>query len=128
MLLLLVQHFSSFLSTLDSYYADKEAVLNIKNVYNFTEDVVDWHGLGTQLEISDSRLKKIRREFDTEDGRRRDMIVTWLFGDPEASWEKLSKALVRVNHRVLADQINTEILPLQDNEPLTPREPRAGMF
>ena len=128
---MLVQHTSSLLSTLDSYYADKEAVLNIKNVYNITEDVVDWYGLGTQLEISDSRLKKIQRENDTEDRRRHEMIVTWLFGDPEASWEKLSKALERVNHRVLADKIDREILPLQHNKPLAGqpyRGSRAGMF
>ena len=93
-------------------YADKDAILDIKNVYNLTEHVVDWFGLGTQLEITDSRLKKIRLENDTEDGRRREMIVSWLYGDPEASWEKLSKALVRVDHRVLADRIDREILPL----------------
>ena len=93
-------------------YADKDAILDIKNVYNLTEHVVDWFGLGTQLEITDSRLKKIRLENDTEDGRRREMIVSWLYGDPEASWGKLSKALVRVNHRVLADRIDREILPL----------------
>ena len=108
--------------------ADKEAVLDVKNVYNFTEDVVDWHGLGTQLEINDSRLKKIRRENDTEDGRRRDMVVTWLFGDPEASWEKLSKVLVRVEHRVLANKIDNEILPLQQLAGRGYRGARAGMF
>ena len=83
-------------------HTDEDAILNIKNVYNRTEHVVDWFGLGTQLEITNSRLKKIERENDTEDGRRREMIVSWLCDDPEASWEKLSKALERVGHRILA--------------------------
>ena len=107
-------------------YADKDAILGIKNVYNLTEHVVDWFGLGTQLDITNSRLKKIQLENDTEDGRRREMIVSWLYGDPEASWEKLSKALVRVGHRVLADRIDGEILLLlqhgQDSED------RVGMY
>ena len=95
--------------------ADKDAILDVKNIYNLTEHVVDWFGLGTQLEITNSRLKKIQRENDTEDGCRREMIVSWLYGDPEASWEKLSEALVRVDHRVLADKIDKEILPLKDS-------------
>ena len=92
--------------------ADRDAILDPKNVYNLTEHVVDWFGLGTQLDITNSRLKKIRLDNDSEDGRRREMIVSWLYGDPEASWEKLSKALVRVDHRVLAERIDREILPL----------------
>ena len=108
--------------------ADKDAILDVKNIYNLTEHVVDWFGLGTQLEITDSRLKKIQLENATEDGRRREMIVSWLYGDPEASWEKLSKALVRISHRVLADRINKEILPLlQRSKPLIDRRSRAGM-
>lgn len=95
--------------------ADKDAILDVKNIYNLTEHVVDWFGLGTQLEITNSRLKKIQRENDTEDSCRREMIVSWLYGDPEASWEKLSEALVRVDHRVLADKIDKEILPLKDS-------------
>ena len=102
--------------------------MDVKNVYNLTEHVVDWFGLGTQLDITDSRLKKIRLENDTEDGRRRDMIVSWLHGDPEASWEKLSKALVRIDHRVLAEKINKEILPLlRHAKRLKVRGPRAGI-
>jgi hypothetical protein len=92
--------------------ADEDAIFDLRNVYNLTEHVVDWFGLGTQLEITNSRLKKIRLENDTEDGRRREMIFSWLHGDPEASWLKLSKALVRVEHRALADRIDREILPL----------------
>ena len=108
-------------------YADKDAILDIKNVYNLTEHVVDWFELGTQLEITNSRLKKICRENVTEDGRRREMIVSWLYGDPEASWEKLSKALVRVDHRVLADRIDREILSLLQHAKLSKgRGPRAA--
>ena len=108
-------------------YADEDAILDIKNVYNLTEHVVDWFGLGTQLEITDSRLKKIRLENDSEDGRRREMIVSWLYGDPEASWEKLSKALVRVDHRVLADRIDREILPLLQHAKYSKASPRRGI-
>ena len=101
--------------------------MDVKNLVNVTEDVVDWFGLGTQLEVKHSRLKKIRLEHDTEDRRRCEMIYTWLHTDPEASWGKLSDALVRVDHRVLANRINEEILPLiQNDEGLKPREPVTG--
>ena len=85
---------------------DKDTRFDVKHLLNITEDVVDWFGLGTQLEVKHSRLKKIRREIDTEDGRRCEMINYWLNTDPEASWEKLSEALVRVDHHALADKIN----------------------
>ena len=89
---------------------------------------MDWFGLGTQLEITDSRLKKIRLENETEDGRRREMIVSWLYGDPEASWQKLSKALVRIDHRVLANKIDREILLLlQHGKRLRDGGHRAGI-
>ena len=101
--------------------------MDVKNLVNITEDVVDWFGLGTQLEVKHSRLKKIRLEHDTEDRRRCEMINTWLNTDPEASWEKLSDALMRVDHCVLANRINKEILPLiQNDERLKPREPVTG--
>ena len=118
------------MSRLSSHeYTDKDAQFDVKNLFNITEDVVDWFGLGTQLEVQHSRLKKIRREIDTEDGRRCEMINYWLNTDPEASWEKLSEALVRVDHRVLADKINQEIVPiqLQHDGVLIPREPITGV-
>lgn len=109
-------------------HIDEDVRLDVKNLFNITEDVVDWFGLGTQLEMKHSRLKKIQLEKDTEDGRRCEMIFTWLNLDPEASWEKFSKALERVGHRVLADRINREILPIHDqHEVLKTREPRTGM-
>ena len=94
------------------YILDYDAVFTIKNIYTFTEDVVDWDGLGLQLGVSHSRLKKIRRENMTEDERRRDMIFTWMNSDPEASWEKLAGALTKVSYRILATKIINQVLPL----------------
>lgn len=97
---------------------DKDTRFDVKHLLNITEDVVDWFGLGTQLEVKHSRLKKIQREIDTEDGRRCEMINYWLNTDPEASWEKLSEALIRVDHHALADKIKQGILPFQHDEPI----------
>ena len=109
-------------------YTDSDAIrFDVKNVVSIIEDDVDWFGLGTQLEVTYSRLKKIRLENDTEDGRRREMIVSWLYGDPEASWEKLSDALVRIDHHVLADRINREILPHIRHDKVNPRKPITGI-
>ena len=99
---------------------DEAAIkFTVKNVFNITKDVVDWFGLGTQLDVKHSRLKKIRREIDTDDGRRNEMINYWLNTDPEASWEKLSEALVRVDHRILADKVNKLREILLQGEPIT---------
>ena len=98
---------------------DEAAIkFTVKNVFNITKDVVDWFGLGTQLEMKHSRLKKIRREIDTEDGRRYEMISYWLNTDPEASWEKLSEAMVRVDHRISADKVNKLREILLQGEPI----------
>ena len=73
---------------------------------------MNWNGLGLQLDVSQSRLNKIGRENKSEDECRSSMIFTWMNSDPEASWEKLSSALVKIGHRVLANKIDTQILPL----------------
>ena len=85
--------------------------------------MVDWHGLGLQLELQNSRLKKIHKEHLTEDDRRREMIHVWMYSDPEASWEKLSEALKRIEHRVLAEKIVNEVIPLHQRGPMTVPKP-----
>ena len=83
----------------------------MKNVYNLTDDVVDWNGLGIQLGVNPARLKKIRFETKTVDESRSDMIRIWMNTDPQASWDKLSEALERVEHHVVAKKIRDQILP-----------------
>ena len=104
--------------TLFCIFLDEDAVFNVKNVYNYTDDVVDWSGLGIQLGVKPARLKKIRLENKTEDESRSDMIRIWMHGDPEASWQKLSVALERVDHRVLAKNVHSQVLPLLEHGPL----------
>ena len=77
---------------------------------------MDWNALGLQLGVSHSRLKKIGRENKSEDECRGSVIHTWMNSDPEASWEKLSSALIKIDHRVLANKIDTQILPLLQRE------------
>ena len=90
---------------------DDDALFSVKNVYTLTDAVVDWNGLGIQLGVNPARLKKIGRENKTEDESRSDMIRIWMNSDPQASWVKLSEALEKVDHRVLANKIHSQVLP-----------------
>ena len=84
---------------------------------------MDWNGLGLQLKVAPSRLKKISQENKTVDGSRGEMISRWMNSDPEASWEKLSEALIRVDHRALANKVNKQVVPLLQRPP-----PKLGML
>ena len=92
-------------------------------MFNITEHVVDWHGLGLQLELHNSRLNKIQRQYIAEDDRRREMIHVWMHSDPEASWKKLSEALRRIEQQVLAEKIAKEVIPLLNQHGQLPPTP-----
>ena len=51
-----------------------------------------------------------------------------MHSDPEASWEKLSGALKKVDHRVLANKISDYVLPLLQSHKLPVTVPEIGTY
>ena len=80
----------------------KDAVLAVK-------DVTEWHDLGLQLGLPEAKLKSIAAHPDIK-GHLRMMLSEWLSYDPEASWEKLAKALDAIDKRVVAENIRRQFL------------------
>ena len=84
----------------------------------------EWYGLGLQLGLPEHILKPIGSHPDVED-HLRVMLSKWLDYDPQASWDKLAKALTAMGKNAIAANINvgavseTQIagkLPASDQE------------
>ena len=83
--------------------------LSVKALLNETKDVVDWHGVGIQLDVTPANLNRIHAEHATEERRKAKMYEFWLANDPDASWEKLSVSLQNVaGHYCLGQTIRKE--------------------
>ena len=83
--------------------------LELRDVVLAVKDVTEWYDLGLQLGLEDSLLASIAKHPDYE-GHRRMMLGKWLSSDTEASWEKLTAALDKINHRVTAENIRHKYL------------------
>jgi hypothetical protein len=67
----------------------------------------EWHDLGLQLGLPESILKLIGSSPDIED-RLRMMLSKWLDYDPQASWDKLAKALNTIEKNTIASNIRSK--------------------
>ena len=97
--------FSSFfsLSLIDSS-------LTYQNVTAALRTLTDWHSLGVRLGVEKSRLDAIKIDY-AQWGvmRQRDEVINvWLCSDTQASWSKLSRALVDMELNVLAEEIQSQ--------------------
>ena len=70
-----------------NFFADK--TFTPFNVMEAIVDVTNWRDLGLQLGLSSTRLN----ECDLDGNPKQKMIVQWMKEDPDASWERLQKAL-----------------------------------
>ena len=81
--------------------------LELRNALTAVEDVADpnkIYELGLQLGLSPATLDGIRADPD-HNSHKRIMLQRWLQQDPEASWDKLASALVKIGYKVAADYI-----------------------
>ena len=84
-----------------------DASLSVKNLFNATSKVHDWYTLGIQLDIEPCRLKDIQSSNLSQDNHRQEMFEVWLQSDPNASWEKLIRALDNMKYHRLSESVKT---------------------
>ena len=68
----------------------------------------DWQDLGIQLEIAPEQLRIIKNNYPQNIKMCcTKMFENWIENDYTANWDKLIKALERINHNALAEDIRT---------------------
>ena len=58
--------------------------------------MVNWHRLGTQLEVPPDRLDKIEEDHPTSERRLYEVLWYWLNDETDPSWDKICEALCRM--------------------------------
>ena len=67
---------------------------------------VDWHKLGTQLNVPSSVLNKVDQDFKKCDRKLNEVFQYWLQNDKERSWVTIINALERLKcHSVLCKKL-----------------------
>ena len=75
------------------------------------ETAARWRDLGVELTVSDAKLDNITEDFPRDVERCcSEMLSYWLRNDPQASWNKLIEALKHIGKKVLAKNIEIDIL------------------
>ena len=82
----------------------------LKDVVLVLNDVTEWYRLGLQLGLPVHMLDAIKALRLSVQNSMLDMVHRWLSYDPEASWEKLAKALDAIAERVVAENIRRQFL------------------
>ena len=90
-----------------------EDTLTSKNLGEMLTEVLDWHKLGTKLDLRDHSLAEIRINYSVHgnDRQRQEMITKWLAFDTEASWSKLAGALEKMGENTAAKNIRDKYVP-----------------
>ena len=65
----------------------------MENVREVMAEVGNWESVGTALGVSYSKQKEIRQQSSTERKKSLALGDYWVNADPDASWEKLTRAL-----------------------------------
>ena len=76
-----------------------------------TRMALHYYDIGLELDIVTSKLRIIRNDtrFPGFEDKCQEMLNLWLESDISATWEKLCKALERIDQSVLAKDIREEI-------------------
>ena len=76
-------------------------------------ELLDWHTLGTKLDLPFHTVKKIRLDYNVHgtDWQKQEMINEWLAYDTEASWSKLASALDEMENHTLSKKIRDKYIP-----------------
>ena len=81
------------------------AAVTLKNLVTELDDVVDWFKLGILLDISPSKLKKIRADHRETDACKTEMLVMWMEQTRNASWTTVVSALPSIGMETLAQNV-----------------------
>ena len=83
--------------------------LTMNNFRHALQDVSDWHMLGLELGVPTTKLGSLKRDSSLSyDLRKNEMLQLWWENDLDASWEKVSEALGRMDQRRLAAMIRAK--------------------
>ena len=83
----------------------------ISEVVSLLKEVTELEELGVHLGLSLAAIKEIGSFRGELSDKRLRLISRWLQSDPDASWAKLTKALLKLNYRVLALRIHQQYCP-----------------
>ena len=89
------------------------------------KSIEKWQELGHQLNINPEMLSNLFNSGRSGAECRDEMIAYWEKHDNDASWEKLTRALVRMGDNQLADRIIKEHALHVSKEALVPKEEQA---
>ena len=81
------------------------AVVTLRDLVTELEVVVNWFKLGIQLDISSSKLRKIRADHRVTDACKTEMLMMWMDQTTNASWTTVVRALQRMRMETLAQSI-----------------------
>ena len=88
--------------------SDRPSDFKLQHIVIAVKDVItEWYDLGLHLGLPDSILRLINSSPDIE-GHLRMMLSKWLDYDPEASWNKLAKALSTMEKNAIAANIRSK--------------------
>ena len=79
--------------------------VSMNEVFPLLKEVTEWEELGLHLGLSMAAIMEIRSIPGGVGEKRIVMMSKWLHSDLEATWNKLAKALLKMNYKVLSTQI-----------------------
>ena len=79
--------------------------MTLKDLVIQLDEVVDWFKLGILLDISSSKLKRIRADHRETNACKTEMLVMWMEQTTNASWTTVVRALVGIRMETLAQNI-----------------------
>ena len=79
--------------------------MTLKDLVTQLDEVVDWFKLGILLDISSSKLKRIRADHRETNACKTEMLVMWMEQTTNASWTTVVRALVEIRMETLAQNI-----------------------
>ena len=63
--------------------------LNLKNVVNVLKEVTEVEDLGLKLGVPEYVVVRVRRDFDTTDDQKREVLKWWLNNNLNPTWGRL---------------------------------------
>ena len=70
-----------------------DPTLTVEKVTEVMGEVGDWEEMGDLLDVPDSKLHEINQQSSSEKEKHHSLCKYWVNTDPDASWEKLGRAL-----------------------------------
>ena len=100
--------------------------VSMNEVFPLLKEVTEWEELGLHLGLSLAAIMEIRSIPGGVGEKRIVMMSKWLQSDLEATWDKLAKALLKLNYKVLSTQIRKKFCSSCTEVAGSPQAVRCG--